>query len=565
MAVEITALINTQARGPQGPQGIQGEQGIQGPTGATGATGATGPAGSDASVTAANVLTAAQAMNGAQEIAMRSAIGALNTVPELFDDFTIRANGTVYQDGSTPLIGTAYQMIGAQATATVGNASAESAVTAGSFSTGEVYVITSVGTTNFTLIGASANTVGVTFTATGAGSGTGTATPWLPALLPDTNSLYYLDCTLDNIVSNFAVEYVHKSISGGTGVTQSAIVLGISQAGVIASNLIHIRLVRNAVYVETGSPGSFSSIYTWLLNNNKALPVMPLGVPTVSRIEIYGDTLLIHHEGRMHTVKHADIASYNGSHIFVECTSEAATVNAQIGVRRLWGNAPDHFFPIDPIFESYAHGAPKTTGRAWFGVGEFTWLAGSTPTQQDNYGVATPGGMLSNKGFFVYPEANTAPYATEFYLNQVTTEISCASGTDQSLASMALFDFAWASGKGIEYTIRGVTAANANTKRIKLRSFVFGDIAGLGTGIVFDSGNFTDSGKPFVLKMRKRRITSHGHVFFFEWQVGSGTPVISHALNAGNGGTAATLTFLTTAGASGDLKFYDAIGRVGYF
>jgi len=47
--------------------------------------------------------------------------------------------------------------------------------TAGSFITGTEYKISTVGTTNFTLIGASANTVGLVFTATGAGSGTGTA------------------------------------------------------------------------------------------------------------------------------------------------------------------------------------------------------------------------------------------------------------------------------------------------------------------------------------------------------------------------------------------------------
>lgn len=50
------------------------------------------------------------------------------------------------------------------------------AVTAGSFVAGLSYTIASVGTTDFTAIGASANTVGVTFKATGAGSGTGTAT-----------------------------------------------------------------------------------------------------------------------------------------------------------------------------------------------------------------------------------------------------------------------------------------------------------------------------------------------------------------------------------------------------
>lgn len=52
-----------------------------------------------------------------------------------------------------------------------------SAVTAGSFVVGVEYEIVSVGTTNFTLIGAASNTVGVSFTATGVGSGTGTASP----------------------------------------------------------------------------------------------------------------------------------------------------------------------------------------------------------------------------------------------------------------------------------------------------------------------------------------------------------------------------------------------------
>ena len=47
--------------------------------------------------------------------------------------------------------------------------------TAGSFVTGKKYVITFVGTTNFTAIGASANTIGTAFTATGPGTGTGTA------------------------------------------------------------------------------------------------------------------------------------------------------------------------------------------------------------------------------------------------------------------------------------------------------------------------------------------------------------------------------------------------------
>jgi hypothetical protein len=47
--------------------------------------------------------------------------------------------------------------------------------TAGAFLVGTTYLITSLGTTNFTTIGAVSNTVGLYFTATGVGSGTGTA------------------------------------------------------------------------------------------------------------------------------------------------------------------------------------------------------------------------------------------------------------------------------------------------------------------------------------------------------------------------------------------------------
>lgn len=48
-------------------------------------------------------------------------------------------------------------------------------VNAGSFINGKTYTIISIGTTNFTTIGASSNTIGVSFVATGAGIGSGTA------------------------------------------------------------------------------------------------------------------------------------------------------------------------------------------------------------------------------------------------------------------------------------------------------------------------------------------------------------------------------------------------------
>jgi hypothetical protein len=69
-------------------------------------------------------------------------------------------------------------------------------ITAGSFVVGIEYTILTVGTTDFTLIGASANTVGVIFTATGVGAGTGTATT--PSNFPTTcvKGIGYLDGTV---------------------------------------------------------------------------------------------------------------------------------------------------------------------------------------------------------------------------------------------------------------------------------------------------------------------------------------------------------------------------------
>ena len=67
------------------------------------------------------------------------------------------------------------------------------AVNAGSFTIGAEYTIATVGTTDFTLIGASSNTVGVVFTATGVGSGTGTAYPVITAGDPITATDWSLD------------------------------------------------------------------------------------------------------------------------------------------------------------------------------------------------------------------------------------------------------------------------------------------------------------------------------------------------------------------------------------
>lgn len=64
-------------------------------------------------------------------------------------------------------------------------------VPAGGFAPGTLYTIATIGTTDFTAVGAASNTVGATFTATGPGAGTGTATYVLTkTYTPNTTPVY---------------------------------------------------------------------------------------------------------------------------------------------------------------------------------------------------------------------------------------------------------------------------------------------------------------------------------------------------------------------------------------
>jgi hypothetical protein len=77
--------------------------------------------------------------------------------------------------GGTTLAGEGTKILWIVSADIAGNTTALSRVAAGSFSTGTVYTIAAIGTTDFTTIGASSNTVGLAFTATGPGAGTGSA------------------------------------------------------------------------------------------------------------------------------------------------------------------------------------------------------------------------------------------------------------------------------------------------------------------------------------------------------------------------------------------------------
>lgn len=98
-----------------------------------------------------------------------------------------------------------------------------SPLTAGSFTATHMYIINTVGTTDFTLIGASSNTVGVRFTATGVGSGTGTAT----RLLEVDNSIQWQAVPQDQSGDDTELQFFHKAqvtgYSGGYSATNGVI------------------------------------------------------------------------------------------------------------------------------------------------------------------------------------------------------------------------------------------------------------------------------------------------------------------------------------------------------
>jgi len=123
--------------------------------------------------TASNISSIADTGStvSSSNIKMSAASGTLSVSKGGTGASTLKLNNLFLGNGtSSPTL------IPAGTTGNVLTSSTTSTVTAGSFVVDTEYTILTVGTTSFTSIGASANTVGVVFTATGAGSGTGTAT-----------------------------------------------------------------------------------------------------------------------------------------------------------------------------------------------------------------------------------------------------------------------------------------------------------------------------------------------------------------------------------------------------
>lgn len=101
--------------------------------------------------------------------------GQLGSFSKVFNT-TLTANIISSKDTPFPNISQKSDFVLVYRPSLAAAAAVTATVNAGDFVTGTTYTIATVGTTNFTLIGAASNTVGLGFVATGPGTGTGTAT-----------------------------------------------------------------------------------------------------------------------------------------------------------------------------------------------------------------------------------------------------------------------------------------------------------------------------------------------------------------------------------------------------
>ena len=199
-------------------------------------------------------------------------------------------------------------------------------VSAGSFVAGLHYVISTVGTTDFTAIGASANTVGVEFHTTGVGSGTGKAT-----------NLVKMDKTIP------WAESVPRPASSATVGTRRGtyVIRAFSKNGTPSIDFAKATL-RSADLNNTFI--SSSTLTSWVLANNSLL------------ITLSGSSNPFYPNGTYQIADddNSGTASFEGSGYIDLTTSQAARVTFDIDfIRWNWESFKDANQKIDFVFGAF--------------------------------------------------------------------------------------------------------------------------------------------------------------------------------------------------------------------
>lgn len=162
-------------------------------------------------------------------------------------------------------------------------------VTAGGFTVGATYLITSVGTTDFVAIGAAANVTGIHFTATGVGSGTGTAeySRTVQAKLRETVSVKDFGAVGDGVTDDTAAIQAALDSGNQTIYFPDGVYMVDAVTGLVPSNNQSLILADNA---ELQAITNSSDTYNVILLQQKSNVVIRGGKITGDRATHTGTT-----------------------------------------------------------------------------------------------------------------------------------------------------------------------------------------------------------------------------------------------------------------------------------
>ena len=146
-----------------------------------------------------------------------------------------------------------------------------SVVSAGSFVIGNSYIILTVGTTNYTLIGATSNTVGLRFTATNTGAGTGTAQPvyYIASISSPSITLALTRggatiTTVTTVASVTSTTFYTPSFNYGSSITVTSFTSSVQQSGGQYNGMYYVTFAYSGAAQTTG-------VYYYVAGNSNNL------------------------------------------------------------------------------------------------------------------------------------------------------------------------------------------------------------------------------------------------------------------------------------------------------
>lgn len=213
-----------------------------------------GPAGYDAGIDSSNIVAAGSLIPGI--IYQIRSVGTTNFTEVGAKDNVVNATFAASASGT----GTG--------TASVYNA----VVSVRDIVVGQKYRIHTVGTTDFTSIGATANTIGLVFTATIAGNGTGLASQYISSSNPDELQLYARGpYDFESLTQNISYSFTIRAYDGANYELQNYIIDVVSRRGYTADNTY---ITADNTYLLVDQTNAYIPI---LLNTSRTLPTARAG------------------------------------------------------------------------------------------------------------------------------------------------------------------------------------------------------------------------------------------------------------------------------------------------